>query len=326
MTSLAWYLLWPLLGGLGLTLMLVSQPRGAARLSLGEWLRRMDVREREAERAERLDPPTAVVPWPAIDRIVRPLATDAAALLATWQARLSLGGGPDRIAAVARVKPGMTAGRWLLYKLAVGVIVGLTLPSLVLAGRMARVDVGFLGLVPAWAWVLLAGAGYLWPERWIDAQLKRRREQLRAELPALLGALANGASAGLSLQACLRHVAAEHAGGLLGDAVRDMLIRFEANEQRTFGRALESLAARCESPEVERVVRQLAANAAAGAGLTDVIGELLAGMRAEDRAALVVTGHRRAVGMLIATAVFLLPPLLVIFLYPVIVLVRSAAS
>jgi pilus assembly protein TadC len=149
---------------------------------------------------------------------------------------------------------------------------------------------------------------------------------LRAALPALLGALSNGASAGLSLQACMRHVAAEHAGGPLGEAVRDMLARFDANEYRTFGQALEGLAERCDTPELERVVRQLAANAAAGAGLVGAIQELLVGLRAEDRAALVANGHKKAIGMLAVIAVFLVPPLLVVFLFPVIVLVRSFAS
>ena len=326
MPSLAWYLFWPLLGGLGVTLVLVSQPWGAPRLTLQEWLRRMDVRTREAERAERLNPAPAVVPWPAVDRVLRPLATDAAALLGAWQARLSIGGGPDRMRAVARVRPGMTAGRWLIYKLAVGATVGLALPALAAVGRAAHVNVGFIGLVPAWVWVIVGVLGYVGPERWVDGQLKRRRELLRAALPALLGALSNGASAGLSLQACMRHVAAEHAGGPLGEAVRDMLARFDANEYRTFGQALEGLAERCDTPELERVVRQLAANAAAGAGLVGAIQELLVGLRAEDRAALVANGHKKAIGMLAVIAVFLVPPLLVVFLFPVIVLVRSFAS
>ena len=90
--------------------------------------------------------------------------------------------------------------------------------------------------------------------------------------------------------------------------------------------ALEGLAEVCETPEVERVVRQLAGNTAAGAGLVVAIQELVIGLRAEDRAALVVGGHKRAIGMVFVIAVFLMPPLLVIFLFPVIVLVRSFAS
>ena len=96
-----------------------------------------------------------------------------------------------------------------------------------------------------------------------------------------------------------------------------------ANEYRTFGQALEGLAEGCDTPELERVVRQLAANAAAGAGLVGAIQELLVGLRAEDRAALVAGGHKRAIGMLAVIAVFLVPPLLAVFLYPVIALVRS---
>jgi hypothetical protein len=327
MPGVGWYLVWPLLGGIGVTLLLVSQPWGAPRPSLAEWLRRMDVRAREAERAEQLDPPPAVVPWPAIDRVLRPLLNDAAAFLATWQARISLGGGgPERIRAVARIYPGTTPGRWLLQKLAVGAVVGLALPLLVEVGRSAHVPVGFIGLAPSWVWVGVGIAGFFWPERVVDNRLRQRREQLRAALPSLLGALSNGASAGLSLQACMRHVAAEHAGGPLGEAVRDMLDRFDANEYRTFGKALERLADACDTPEVERVVRQLAGNTAAGAGLVGAIQELVVGLRAEDRAALVVAGHKRAIGMLFMIAVFLVPPLLAIFLFPVIVLVRSLGS
>jgi len=323
MPGLVWYLVWPLVGGVGLTLLLVSLPWGAPRPTLEEWLRRMDVRAREAERAERLDPPPAVVPWPAIDRLLRPLLNDLAAFLATWQARLLGGGGPQRARAIARIYHGMTASRWLLQKLGLAAIASLALPLVVLAGRSAHVPVGFVGLVPEWMWVSLGIVGFYWPEHVVNDRLKQRREQLRGALPSLLGALSTGASAGLSLQACMRHVAAQHAGGPLGEAIRDMLDRFDANEYRTFGKALEGLSEVCDAPEVERVVRQLTANTAAGAGLIGAIQELLVGLRAEDRAELVAGGHRRAIGMLGVVALCLVPPLLLVFLFPVITLVRS---
>jgi hypothetical protein len=51
--------------------------------------------------------------------------------------------------------------------------------------------------------------------------------------------------------------------------------------------------------------------------------ELAAAQRADDRAALAAHGQRQAMKMLGLVALFLVPPLLVIFLYPVVVLVHS---
>ena len=53
MPELGWYLIWPLLGGVGLMLILRAQPLGAPRPTLQEWLDRMDVRAREAQRVAR---------------------------------------------------------------------------------------------------------------------------------------------------------------------------------------------------------------------------------------------------------------------------------
>ena len=47
------YVLWPVLGALGLTLLLVAQPVGSPRPRLRDWLARQDVALREAERARR---------------------------------------------------------------------------------------------------------------------------------------------------------------------------------------------------------------------------------------------------------------------------------
>ncbi len=72
MPAVIGYYLWPVLGALGLTLLLVAQPLGAPRPRLRDWLARQDVALREAERARRVAPPVPVVPWPAIDRVLGP--------------------------------------------------------------------------------------------------------------------------------------------------------------------------------------------------------------------------------------------------------------
>jgi Flp pilus assembly protein TadB len=217
----------------------------------------------------------------------------------------------------------MTASRWLGYKLAVATILGGALPLVVQLAHAAHLSAGFLEPVPPWAWVGVGGLGFVWPERAARQQLEQRRELLRAALPTFLGTLYVGASAGLSLQACLRYVAAQQAGGPLGAAIQETLNGLDGRQYATLEQALRGLGAACATPELDRVIGRLAGNTAAGAGLTTALRELAAAQRADDRAALVAHGQRRAMAMLGAVALFLVPPLLVVFLYPVVVLVQS---
>lgn len=323
MPLLGWYLVWPILGGLGLMLLLGSLPWGAPRPTLDEWLERMDVRRREAERARRLDPPPAMVPWPAIDRLLRPMFADLAAGLGAWQTRLGLGGGPEHQRDILRAYPGMTPYRWLGYRLVVAAICGALAPLLIQLAHAAHLSAGFLELVPAWVWVGTGAWGFIWPEHAARRKLRERRDWLRSALPAFLGTLYIGASAGLSLQACLRYVAAQQASGPLGAAIVEMLHALDGRQYTTLEQALRGLGAACATPELDRVVGRLAGNTAAGAPLTAALRELAAAQRADDRAALVAHGQRQAIKMLGAVALFLVPPLLVVFLYPVMVLVHS---
>src|SRR5262245_6454197 len=113
------YVLWPALGALGLTLLVVAQPLGAPRHRLGGGWGRQDVALREAGRARRLAPPSPVVPWPAIDRVLGPLLVDGVALIGRLQGRLGWTSNPQRLAAIRLVRPGTTATSWLFKRLVV---------------------------------------------------------------------------------------------------------------------------------------------------------------------------------------------------------------
>jgi len=242
MPPVFWYVLWPVLGALGVTLLLVAQPIGAPRTTLWEWLARQDVARRAAERARRVDPAPPVVPWPAIDRVLGPLLADAAALLSRLQKRFG-GGDPARLAQIRLVRPGTTASGWLGQKLALAALVSV-IPAL--AGVLFRVfDVPdlFVGLVPWWVWALLGIAGYMSADRAVNGDLDERRRRLRAALPALLQTLVIGSSAGLSLQACLRLVARDGTGPLV-EAIRGMLRDLDAGRYRSTAWRASSTTAR----------------------------------------------------------------------------------
>lgn len=321
MPSMVWYVVWPVLGALGITLLLVAQPLGAPRPSLWEWLAGQDVEARAAERARRADPAPPVVPWPAIDRVLGPLLADAALLLARVQARFG-GGDTARLAQIRLVRPGTTASGWLGKKLALAGLFGAA-PALAgwLFGVFEVPDL-FVGLVPWWAWTLLGSIGYLAPDWAVNRDLDGRRRRLRAALPAFLQTLVIGSSAGLSLQACLRLVAREGTGPLV-EAIRVLLRDLDAGRYRSTGEALPALAAAAGIPEVDRVVQRLAGNTAAGAGFQLAARELALGLQAEDRAALKADGQVRRLKMLGVAAGVLLLPILIVFFFPLIEFVRA---
>jgi pilus assembly protein TadC len=325
MPELGWYLIWPLLGGVGLMLILGAQPLGVPRPTLQEWLDRMDVRAREAQRVARETQPRSTVgaPWPAVNRVLGPLLSDAASLLRRLQNHLGLGSGTDPMRDIRRVEPDMTEGRWLARRLAVAAILGLALPTFVVILRAAGLPETLLSRVPVWAWLALAALGYIAPAWEVDRKLAARRRRLRAALPALLQTLAIGASAGMSLQACFRYVVTRGGSGPFAAAIREMLDSLDAGEYVSLQQALPALSVSCDIAEVERLVQRLKGNVEAGAGFQVAVHELVLVTRADDQAQLRRVGVERAVRMLVPVVVFLLIPLLIVFLYPLIVLVKS---
>lgn len=322
MPKMVGYVVWPMLGALGLTLLLVAQPLGAPRPRLREWLARQDVALRESERALRTAPTPPVVPWPAVDRVLGPLLADGVVVLGRLQTRLPWTSNPRRLAEIRLVRPGATATGWLGKRLAMAGLLGVAPPTIAGLLGVLQVPDAFLGLVPWWAWVTLGMAGYLAPDWAVNQDLKARREQLRAALPVLLQTLVIGSSAGLSMQACLRLVAGEGAGVLV-EAIRDVLRDLDAGRLGSTSEALEALGARCSIPEMDRIVQRLVGNTAAGAGFQLAVRELALGLQAEDRAALAAGGQLRMLKQLGVAGGVLLLPILAVFFFPLFVLIRE---
>jgi Flp pilus assembly protein TadB len=322
MPAVIGYVLWPMLGAFGLTLLLVAQPLGAPRPRLREWLARQDVALREAERARRLAPSAPVVPWPAIDRVLGPLLADGVALIGRLQGRLGWTSNPQRLAEIRLVRPGTTATSWLFKRL---VVAGLLSAAPALIGALfgvLQVPDAFVGAVPSWAWVCFGFVGYLAPDWAVNYDLSRRREQMRAAVPALLQTLVIGSSAGLTLQACLRLVASEGSGPLV-EVIRGVMRDLDAGRLQSTAEALEALGAAAAIPEVDRLVQRLVGNTTAGAGFQTAARELALALQAEDRAALRASGQVRVLKQLGVAAAFLLLPILAVFFFPLVVMVKD---
>ena len=145
---------------------------------------------------------------------------------------------------------------------------------------------------------------------------------MRAAVPALLQTLVIGSSAGLTLQACLRLVASEGSGPLV-DVIRGVMRDLDAGRVQSTAEALEALGSAPAIPEVDRLVQRLVSNTTAGAGFQTAARELALALQADDRAALRANGQVRVLKQLGVAAAFLLLPILAVFFFPLVVMVRD---
>ena len=186
--------IWPLLLGLGVFLIISSQPLGRPRPDLGERLRRLDVDERlrmHARLAEQAMEPDPFVHQP-IARLFWPLAAELGRRLLSLLARVGLAGGHELDEALRAVWPEMYPPHFWGLKVQVALV---ALVPLVL-GDALQLELG-PGLV--WAPVL-ALAGFVAPDLWLRRRLGAHRTQVVGELSALLVLIGLYLTGGMSVE------------------------------------------------------------------------------------------------------------------------------
>ena len=139
-------LIWPVLFGLGLYLLLTSQPLGRPKPDLAERLRRLDVDERI--RAEVIQHDVSpVFASRTLERILRPVVDDAGRLLRSVLDRFGLGGGAALERTLRLARPGVDPLQFFGEKV-VAALVGLGLCPL-----MNALGAEPFGPWPVWLWV-----------------------------------------------------------------------------------------------------------------------------------------------------------------------------
>jgi tight adherence protein C len=204
---------------------------------------------------------------------------------------------------------GVTVEHFRIEQLLWGLGGSMGMAVLVMLRGLASTD-----LVPALLMVGLgAFAGILARERLLTLEVRRRSERLRAELPTMIEMLAMAVGAGSGLFAALERVSHIGSGVIAGELDR---VVADVRVGLPLIPALQQMSDRNESQELRRFVGSVAISVERGTPLADVLVAQAGDAREAERRALIESGGRKEVGMMVPV-VFLVLPLSVIFvLFP----------
>ncbi len=261
----------------------------------------------DAPRPSRLLQPTATItPFGAATRLLRPLLEDAARVVErvlggsrSVRRRLTAIGSTQTVEDI-RIQQVI----WGLLGVLAGVVVALGL----------SVASGGLSL---FALVLLAASGFLGGvlgrDWWLSAQVRRREELMLAEFPVVAELLALAVTAGESPAAALERVCRLSQGEL----ARELgLALAEARAGATLPAALESLAERTSLEPLARFTDGVVIALERGTPLADVLRAQAADVREAGKRALLASGGRREIAMMVPVVFLILPVTVLFALFP----------
>lgn len=262
---------------------------------------------RDAPRPSRLlaDSRT-LTPFPTMERLLRPVLQDAMRLLDRWlggvtsvRRRLDQAGGA-RTVEQFRAEQVVWGG--------FGLLAGVVLSVLSVASGSRTPPLALLT-----ACGLLTVLGVLARDRWLTREVSRREERLLAELPTVAELLALAVSAGEGPVGALERVTRISTGDLsreLGRALAD------ARAGATLVRALDGVAARTSLPPLARFVDGIAIAVDRGTPLADVLRAQAVDVREAAKRALLESGGRREIAMMVPVVFFVLPVTVIFALFP----------
>lgn len=243
----------------------------------------------------------AITPFPTLERMLRPLAADGAALFerfgspaATTRRRL-LRSGSRLTVEQFRVEQLIWATIGLLAGLVLALVLGSTRGSPVLA---------LVALV-----LFAAVAGALARDQVLTRRLKEREEQMVAEFPTVAELLALAVGAGEAPLAALDRVARSMTGELAGEIE---LTLADIRSGVSMADALERMAARTDLASVARFTEGVSTAVERGTPLGEVLRAQAQDAREVGQRALMEAGGRKEIYMMMPV-VFLLLPVTVLF-------------
>jgi len=293
-------IIWPLVGGLGLLLLLTAQPVGRPRPSLAKRLAALRPDARPSEAAP-------VFASAGLDRALLPPLRTAGTLALRL---VELAGVPtSRLA--RRLELAGDAGGPAVFvgqKLA-GALLGLGLLPL-----FNQLGVTPFGAWPAWMWLAGALAGFLAPDVGLAGRVTRRRRELLAGLGAATEFLALAVSAGCGLEQALGEVAAAGSGPFFTELSRRLA--HARLEGRRATEAISQLADHIDLPELATLAGTLEAAAHQGTPLLQTLRAQASSARERRRLALLAAGERAQVTMILPVGLLILPAFFLVILYP----------
>jgi tight adherence protein C len=250
-------------------------------------------------------------PWGVVERIVAPFLADGVRVVsrlgsssAELRRRLARAGRSDTVEQLRAQQ--VVAG-------SLGLAAGLALAVLLAATRGGAV-------VPLVALVVVAGlVGALTPDWWLGRQVARREARLLAEMPTVTELLALAVGAGEGATGALERVVRQTHGELADELARTLA---DARAGAPLASALQGLADRTGLPALARFAEGVAVAVERGSPLADVLRAQAQDVREEGRRALMQTGGRKEVLMMVPVVFLILPVTVVFAVFPSAVVLR----
>ncbi len=254
-------------------------------------------------------------PFPTLERILRPVMADATRLL-----NRVLGGVASTRRRLDQAGRDMTIEEFRAEQVlwgAVGLLVGVGLAVLMLADNPHRPPVLLLLLC-----LVTAASGVVARDYSLTQEVSRREQRMLSEFPTVAEMLALAVGAGEGPVSALERVTRTSKGELskeLGLALA------QARAGATLVNALEDLAARTSLPTLARFVDGVAVAVERGTPLADVLRAQAVDVREASKRALLESGGKKEVAMMVPVVFFILPVTMLFALFPGFVSLRLLA-
>ncbi len=254
-------------------------------------------------------------PFPTLERILRPIMADATRML-----NRVLGGVASTRRRLEQAGRDMTIEEFRAEQVlwgAVGLLAGVGFALLMLADNPHRPPVLLLLLC-----VVTAASGVVARDYVLTQEVSRREQRMLSEFPTVAEMLALAVGAGEGPVGALERVTRTSKGELsreLGLALA------QARAGATLVNALEDLAARTSLPTLARFVDGVAVAVERGTPLADVLRAQAVDVREASKRALLESGGKKEVAMMVPVVFFILPVTMLFALFPGFVSLRLLA-
>jgi tight adherence protein C len=254
-------------------------------------------------------------PFPTLERILRPIMADAIRLLDRV-----LGGVASTQRRLAQAGRRMTLQEFRSEQVlwgAVGLLAGVGASVLLLAANPNRPPVVLVVFC-----VVTAVSGVVARDFALTREVARRERRMLAEFPTVAEMLALAVGAGEGAVSALERVTRTSDGELakeLGVALA------EARAGASLVGALENLAARTSLPILARFVDGIAVAVERGTPLAEVLRAQAVDVREAGKRALLASGGKKEVAMMVPVVFFILPVTMLFALFPGFVSLRLLA-
>jgi tight adherence protein C len=262
---------------------------------------------RDAPRPSRLLAQSdTLTPFPTLERLLRPVLADSMRLLERW-----LGGAASLRRRLVQAGRGMTLEEFRAEQVvwgALGLLGGLAVVTLSVATGTGPPPLALVVLC-----VVLTVLGVLMRDRWLTREVARREERMVAEFPTIAELLALAVTAGEGPVGALERVCRISTGELSKE------LRVALGEARTGAslvQAMEGIANRTSLTPLARFVDGVAIAVERGTPLAEVLRAQAADVREAGKRALLESGGKREIGMLVPVVFLVLPVTIVFALFP----------